>query len=377
MEISKGPTGRITGLRTVLSGVTRANVLRVLADFTLEAAGKHGFADSTDFDLVYEDRRFPPKAVLGLAAEASVGRVLLPDEFSGGKQSTCFSVLQSLGFAIERKTNADAVVAPATSGARSEEQITRGSIHAFQQGERYHRRDVFRHLGVPDPGGGPMYTGYAAHGDDWFIFCGVNSAGRTGHDYNNHFIGNDLLWHGKTRSSLGNPSIQALLNPRGHTYIFYREGDRDPFTFAGIGAPKKVRDATPVEVLWALRPCPPSQRLTETLPEEIPESATVIEGAKKSITVNAYERDRAARQRCIQRWGLSCVVCGFDFERTYGELGSGFIHVHHLRPLAEIGQEYTLDPIADLRPVCPNCHAMLHRGDVVLSVEELRNRLTK
>jgi 5-methylcytosine-specific restriction protein A len=261
--------------------------------------------------------------------------VLLPEEFSGGEQSTCFSVLQSLGFAIERKTNADAVVAPTTSGARSEEQITRGSIHAFQQGERYHRRDVFRHLGVPDPGGGPMYTGYAAHGDDWFIFCSVNSAGRTGHDYNNHFIGKDLLWHGKTRSSLGNPSIQALLNPRGHTYVFYREGDRDPFTFAGIGSAKNVRDVTPVEVLWELHPCQAGLEQTEALAEEIPEQAPVFEGAKRSITVNAYERDRAARQRCIRRWGLACTVCGFDFERTYGEIGSGFIHVHHLTPLAD------------------------------------------
>jgi 5-methylcytosine-specific restriction protein A len=45
--------------------------------------------------------------------------------------------------------------------------------------------------------------------------------------------------------------------------------------------------------------------------------------------------------------------------------------VHHLRPLAEIGAEYVLDPEVDLRPVCPNCHAMLHRTRPPMSIEAL------
>jgi 5-methylcytosine-specific restriction protein A len=66
------------------------------------------------------------------------------------------------------------------------------------------------------------------------------------------------------------------------------------------------------------------------------------------------------------------MVCGFDFATQYGELGAGFIHVHHLRPLGEIGQEYELNPIIDLRPVCPNCHAMLHSGESTLDIEALQ-----
>ncbi|MGZ0084928.1 HNH endonuclease [Caldibacillus thermoamylovorans] len=46
------------------------------------------------------------------------------------------------------------------------------------------------------------------------------------------------------------------------------------------------------------------------------------------------------------------------------------MEVHHLIPLSEIGEQYTVNPFDDLRPVCPNCHAMLHRGN--LSIEELR-----
>ena len=106
--------------------------------------------------------------------------------------------------------------------------------------------------------------------------------------------------------------------------------------------------------------------------EEISESAgDYYEGAKKTITINAYERNSAARQACINKLGCSCMICGFNFELVYGERGSGFIHVHHIVPVAEINHEYKIDPVKDLIPVCPNCHAMLHRNGHTLSPKEL------
>lgn len=95
----------------------------------------------------------------------------------------------------------------------------------------------------------------------------------------------------------------------------------------------------------------------------------------KTIVVNAYERNQDARIECLREWKTVCVVCGFDFEKVYGDLGKGFIHVHHLKPLSEIGETYEIDPINDLRPVCPNCHAMLHRSDPVLTIEKLIEKI--
>ena len=114
-------------------------------------------------------------------------------------------------------------------------------------------------------------------------------------------------------------------------------------------------------------------------PDEIDVSAveTLTEGAVQSVLVNRYERNRSARTKCIAKHGLSCVVCGFNFEKVYGHRGAGFIHVHHLKPIGKIGREYKLDPIQDLRPVCPNCHAMLHRRDDDISIDELRQLLSK
>ena len=109
--------------------------------------------------------------------------------------------------------------------------------------------------------------------------------------------------------------------------------------------------------------------------EELPEIEGLFEGAKKTVLVNRYERNPEARKECIAAHGYKCIVCGMDFEKTYGEIGKDFIHVHHIVPISTIGNEYQLNPVKDLVPVCPNCHAMLHRGKEgrVLTVEELKD----
>ena len=107
-------------------------------------------------------------------------------------------------------------------------------------------------------------------------------------------------------------------------------------------------------------------------PEEGESPETYLEGAAIRVSVNAYERNAKARQKCIEHHGCTCAACGFDFEGTYGEIGRGFIHVHHVKPLSEIGAQYKVNPIQDLRPVCPNCHAMLHTQSPAMSIEELK-----
>lgn len=100
--------------------------------------------------------------------------------------------------------------------------------------------------------------------------------------------------------------------------------------------------------------------------------AGLTEGMKKTVVVNQYERNTRARELCVKVYGAVCAACEIDFERTYGEIGRGYIHVHHLIPVSQINESYQVDPIRDLIPVCPNCHAMIHRTEKVLTIEELR-----
>jgi 5-methylcytosine-specific restriction enzyme A len=107
-------------------------------------------------------------------------------------------------------------------------------------------------------------------------------------------------------------------------------------------------------------------------PEELEPGKKYIEGSRKQIRINSYERDRRARLACLKHFGYRCSVCDLLFEQRYGKLGKEFIHVHHLKPFELTNGAYRLDPIRDLRPVCPNCHAMLHRPKRVLSIGGLR-----
>jgi len=77
-----------------------------------------------------------------------------------------------------------------------------------------------------------------------------------------------------------------------------------------------------------------------------------------------------------QNGKLNCEVCDFDFYMAYGELGKGFIEVHHKTPLSEIDGE-TKTNLDDLALVCPNCHRMLHREINTLSIKKLKSLLTK
>lgn len=114
-----------------------------------------------------------------------------------------------------------------------------------------------------------------------------------------------------------------------------------------------------------------------TYPDDIPTGIIHKEGAAKSIQVNRYERDSEARLKCIKHYGFDCVVCGMNLKNVYGEIGKNYIHVHHLIPISSIGEEYVVDPVRDLRPVCPNCHSMLHRKNPPYSIEELSSMISE
>jgi 5-methylcytosine-specific restriction enzyme A len=196
------------------SSIAREALIQALREFDNGVA--HKFGRSTFYDLLYEGRRYPPKAIVGLAATAETGRAYGPYDFTGGLDSRCFKILWNAGFEIIFKT------------------------------------------------------------------------------------------------------------------------DSQPF------------------------------------PEEILPGEIYFEGAVRQILTNTYERDEKARRAAIRHHGCICKVCGFDFEAVYGAFGSGFIHVHHIVPLSSIGKHYSVNPKTDLFPVCPNCHAMIHRKSPPFLIEEVR-----
>jgi len=199
--------------------------------------------------------------------------------------------------------------------------------------------------------------------------------GRTsGDSLNNHAMGGLAAWllHNKLPAITG-VIINKLsdLNRGGlpsATYFKYHQ--REDFDF--VWQRQQINLACDLDWVSELKKLGVTLDDDFELPEEVPE--TLKEGAKKTVTVNSYERNLSARNACIKHHGLACIVCQFNFESFYGAKGKGFIHVHHLVAISDIGEEYEIDPIKDLRPVCPNCHSMLHR-DGNISIEDLRKEI--
>jgi len=84
------------------------------------------------------------------------------------------------------------------------------------------------------------------------------------------------------------------------------------------------------------------------------------EGEKRVSISSRYERNHKARAACLAHHGYTCKYCGMNFETVYGPEFRDIIEVHHIVPLNQIGENYVVDPIKDLVPLCPNCHAAIH-----------------
>jgi len=141
---------------------------------------------------------------------------------------------------------------------------------------------------------------------------------------------------------------------------------------SGISVPPAAADA--LHNLWVMHS---DQKLFRSPDEPIDDSPTLYpEGALSQVQVNRYERDPKARKECLDVKGYKCIVCEFSFEENYGPLGRNYIHVHHIIELSKAPPGYKVNPLEDLVPICPNCHAMIHRGSgQALTVEELKQQL--
>jgi len=117
---------------------------------------------------------------------------------------------------------------------------------------------------------------------------------------------------------------------------------------------------------------------TDSIRTPKPFTGEYEEGRAHTAEVTRYERNPKARKRCIEIYGCKCYICGFDFADKYGEEGEGFIEVHHLVRVADKGGTYKPDPEIDLRPLCSNCHSMVHHAHWDKDmVEQMRKKYYK
>lgn len=98
-----------------------------------------------------------------------------------------------------------------------------------------------------------------------------------------------------------------------------------------------------------------------------------FEGKRSARLSSFYERNPRLRAAAVRHHGTICSVCSFNFTEVYGNMGDGFIEVHHLIPVRTLTESRSVDPVSEMTVVCSNCHRMIHQNrDNVMAPEQLK-----
>ena len=174
----------------------------------------------------------------------------------------------------------------------------------FKVGELYTRKNIYEILKVPkEKQKGAWNTGYRMYNGEYFVFVGINTAGRTGHNYHNHWEGNLLYWRGKPKSHKGQNIIKGLIDKKSVVHIFTRNDSKNiNFKYEGIGTVEKIKDTTPVTIYWKFE----KNKLEDNniLAKDIIEDE-FWEGELSDRTINYYKRNKELRDACIDYYGIT------------------------------------------------------------------------
>ncbi|MEU7477815.1 HNH endonuclease [Lentzea sp. NPDC042327] len=320
--------------------ITAEAVLEAIAEH--DRMGQHrfretyGFGAARTYVLVHEDREYDSKAIVGVAHGYLPGHeVLGPAEFSGGL-NTVVQVLEGLGFQVREEPKprqlswleAELVLA-------CDLVVRNGWKHVRATDERAKElSDLLRKL--------PLYP------VEWRQpnFRNTNSVQHKTYDIETLLSS----YHGEKKKGgkLDQEVLQAFLD----------RPEEMQAEAEAIRAGLRTGELTDLSVV-----------------PDIDEEEATREGRLLLRRHFARERDPKLRRNKVeatlkQHGCLECEVCGFDFERTYGDRGRHYAEVHHVTPLHVSGP--TTTRLRDLAVLCANCHRMIHRGSRWLSPAELR-----
>ncbi|HVK66294.1 MAG TPA: hypothetical protein VM694_17545 [Polyangium sp.] len=295
------------------SNITQEHVRQAIHRFSI--GHPHGFGPSSKYELVYEGRRYPPKAILGIAGEIAHGSPLTPEDFSGG-EATTNAVLRKLGFVVESR--ASSPKSPSWT-LQPGERIKRKLLHDAYGGSR--QTGISPCAQTPniliftDPASGEQH-GYFDRwdADGTFHYTGE---GQRGDQQFTH--GNDaILKHRKTNRAL------RVFRGAGGMIEYHGEfvvDSDDPYHIAeapetGGGALRKV-------IVFRLQPAEPVQALAgENTVRLVPLEAHATE---RTVAQPRFELIEVVRRESslVQRYAAWLQTRGVQVQRLEFSIAGG------------------------------------------------------
>lgn len=316
----------------------------------------HPFHESTKFDVLIENRRYPPKAILGLAAKLAANVDLTPADFTGGVGSKCFRILNELGFAIVPKSSM-------------------GSSHRFVPGRLYNRKND-----IHDVFGGNRQGGIATTTTSSFIFLFTSSIGdsygyRDGWTEDGIFLFTGEGQRGDQTFTRGNKAIRDHVRESKTLELFESLGKGKSYRFVGsfmcdsweIQSGPDLDGSVRDIIVFHLVPLV-GEPVDSPEPSSIPSSFEDLRQLafnasntsalpRRQVLQNAYFRSHVVKKYVLMRAKGQCELCGSDAPFLRKD-GSPYLEPHHTRRVSDDGPDHP----RWVGAICPNCHREIHSG---------------
>ena len=330
--------------------ISQNDVIKAIRE--IDSIGIPSDRHSTKWSVQHNDKQYPPKYIVSIANRFANGEEWHPSKFSGGTETN--QVLESLGFKI------------ISTGTRQQEYpIVSHSWELFSEtvAIKHLDKSAFLHHGTGIPFEIRPFFGLEDFFDEEKRQISLLYKGQ---QYEAHFQLDPQLK--RVRLFWKADFVDLLKNSLPGWFVAFSKGkdvDAEPpimrFEMTGVDRKYEVALIFPDDI---------EQDIESEISEEYQPKK---EGTVKLYYGKRYERDPANRKKALEIHGVNCVVCGFNFEKVYGERGKGFIEVHHAQPLGSLDEEQIVDPLTDLVPVCANCHRMIHRRkEDILTIEKIK-----
>ncbi|OEF57980.1 DUF3427 domain-containing protein [Enterovibrio norvegicus] len=220
---------RIKKLTEFAAPLSQEHIRQAAAEFNFMDGRFASFKDSTDFDVIIDDQRYPPKAILGIALSEYHGVNILPEHFSGGEKSSCFRILNNLGFRTAEK-----------EGATPKRESELFNYSNFRVGMAYTKLEAFEQGGVVVPKQARDIPGPTRFNNCVVLFVTLEKDNKeNAHKYNDKFLigGRVFHWESQNKNTPETPHMKMIIEGE-PVVLFARvqekiKGKSQPFIYVG------------------------------------------------------------------------------------------------------------------------------------------------
>jgi hypothetical protein len=360
-------------------GILAADIIAAASLFSSESVS-HNFHESEKFDVIVDGKRFPPKAILGLAAVRILGAPLKPSDFSGGEDSQCFKLLRSLGFEVLLKEPPSAWIFQGNPDQFDIDGFLADGEEVEWAVRQKHYASMMKVGQIvflwKAAGKLKEHSGIVAVSEIvieprevdedssakkfWRTDQPIGPLLRVRLKLRNRFLGENILAATSIAESESLNDLPIFALRTSTNYPLKRSHYEALIQLTGGGGSQIALSEKELAELFAPESDP--EKLDQKVRRikslrDLPRPDGAINPLRTTRSVELIERNPVVKAWVLREANGVCQLCEQvgPFKDSDGQ---PFLEVHHIKPLAESGEDSVRNAVA----LCPNCHRRCHYG---------------